>query len=330
VIHTLKHRLVRQRARQWHVRLQSGEATEADRTRFAQWLGEDPLHQQAYDEVDHALLRIDRAAAAFSEADLDEMMTRGFPASRTGLPGLRAAAAIAFLAVGAGLLLAVATGRAPSRQVLETTIAETRAVQLPDGSTVVLGGESRVEVRFGLLGRDVLLAEGEAYFDVEKQRYRPFHVRASGLDVMVRGTRFDVQKRAAGARVSVEEGVVSVTGSGREDAVELLAGQAVEVNAERGMSRILRVDAGLVGAWRRGELIYADTALETVLADLNRYSGERLEVGDPRAGELRVTGIFYANRADDAIRAIRAVLPVNVTVDSRGVFVVSSLPVDNR
>lgn len=324
VIHTLKQRLIRQRARQWHVRLHSGEATEVDRSRHAEWLREDPSHQRAYDELDHALRRIDRTAAAFSEADLDAMMKPGFAASRTGRAGLQAAAAIAVLAVCAGLLFVLATGRAPSTQVLETAIAETKSVRLPDGSSVVLGGGSRVELRFGIRLREVLLADGEAYFDVAKQRYRPFHVSASGLEVTVRGTRFDVQKRVAGARVSVAEGVVSVSETGHGGAVDLVAGQAVEVDAERGMSRIMRVDANLVGAWRRGELLYADTALETVLADLNRYSAQRFQLGDASAGELRVTGMFYANRVDDAIRSISAVLPVAVTTDSRGVVVVSS------
>lgn len=66
-------------------------------------------------------------------------------------------------------------------------------VTLPDGSTVWLNAGSRLSFdrHFSRKNRDILL-EGEAYFDVTKDRI-PFYVRVSGATVKVLGTSFNIK-----------------------------------------------------------------------------------------------------------------------------------------
>ncbi|MFO7922621.1 MAG: FecR domain-containing protein [Bacteroidales bacterium] len=65
--------------------------------------------------------------------------------------------------------------------------------QLPDGTTVSLNNGSRLKypVRFSNDSREVELI-GEAYFDVTRDKKRPFFIKTAGLDIKVLGTRLNV------------------------------------------------------------------------------------------------------------------------------------------
>src|SRR5690606_34837696 len=65
---------------------------------------------------------------------------------------------------------------------------------LPDGSLVYLNSASKVIYKTGLdgLSREVYL-EGEAFFDVESDRGRPFKVYANSTEITAIGTAFNVK-----------------------------------------------------------------------------------------------------------------------------------------
>jgi transmembrane sensor len=65
---------------------------------------------------------------------------------------------------------------------------------LPDGTTVWLNAGSKLFIQNDFSGptREVRL-EGEAFFDVAKNAQRPFIVHASGIDIKVVGTAFNVK-----------------------------------------------------------------------------------------------------------------------------------------
>jgi len=44
-------RAARDQALAWFVRMNSGDATQADAARFSAWLGEDPRHRREYDRL---------------------------------------------------------------------------------------------------------------------------------------------------------------------------------------------------------------------------------------------------------------------------------------
>jgi transmembrane sensor len=67
-------------------------------------------------------------------------------------------------------------------------------LRLPDGTRVWLNSESKLEYKanFNDSIREVTL-EGEAYFDVVKDKSRPFIVHTSDIDIRVLGTAFNVK-----------------------------------------------------------------------------------------------------------------------------------------
>lgn len=86
-------------------------------------------------------------------------------------------------------------------------------VQLPDGTIVIVNADSKISyaANFNEKTRDVYL-EGEAYFDVAKNKHKPFIVHTNGIDVKVLGTVFNVKAYTSDSTVETTliEGSVQV------------------------------------------------------------------------------------------------------------------------
>lgn len=89
----------------------------------------------------------------------------------------------------------------------------TYQVTLPDGTKVWLNADSKISfpARFSRKGRKVLI-EGEAYFEVAKNKKMPFIVESGGQRVEVLGTHFNVSAYQGEAiRTTLLEGSVRVS-----------------------------------------------------------------------------------------------------------------------
>ena len=87
-------------------------------------------------------------------------------------------------------------------------------LMLPDGTKVWLNSESKLEYKDNFNGsvREVTL-EGEAFFDVVKDRKRPFIVHTSDIDIKVLGTAFNVKSypRESSIETTLIHGLIEVT-----------------------------------------------------------------------------------------------------------------------
>lgn len=300
-------RRIKAECREWLALLHSGDASDADRVRFATWLSADPRHQRTYEGLQ--LLWQDLAA-------LDQLRELEPIPPR---PGVRRLLPLAAAAAVAGLVVAMfwpqqqslhqpAPTAAIVSQHYETGLGEVRNFPLPDGSTVTLGARSQAVVRFSDGERRVQLARGEAYFDVAKDAARPFHVSAPATAVRVVGTRFDVRVGASHVRVAVDEGVVAVN----DRPAALTRGQRIDVLADGVISAVTHVDGSEVAAWREGRLIYDGVTLSEVVADLARYRSN-VTLNSAAAGKLRVTAGLRVEQIDQFVDRLPDILPVRVT-----------------
>ncbi|HMI05640.1 MAG TPA: FecR domain-containing protein [Pedobacter sp.] len=137
------------------------------------------------------------------------------------LPGI-AAAAMAMIVIGTGVWFLArwdgASQPRKNRQWVTVTAKQgtLKKVQLPDSTTVWLNVGSKLGfyIPFGQAdSREVMLEEGEAFFDVTPDADRPFIVRTGTLSTRVLGTSFNVKAYAEldEMQVSVLTGRVEVS-----------------------------------------------------------------------------------------------------------------------
>ena len=159
-------------------------------------------------------------------------------------------------------------------------IGETKRVTLEDGTQAILGAATQIQAAFGPGTRVVRLSGGAAFFEVVADPDRPFSVEAGDLTATAIGTQFDVRSNAGVFRVAVAEGTVRVsypfTIGGKATSLRsrrnLTAGQEVAATQQQGLRTVEAIDAGKVGAWRQGRLVYLGATVAELVADANRYS----------------------------------------------------------
>lgn len=235
---------------------------------------------------------------------------------------LVAAAALVLAAAGWTMALLRERGATPPPSAAMREIATARGqradIRLGDGTRVVLGVDSKLRIApdFGVRGRELYL-EGTAYFDVEHDATRPFVVRTANAVTEDIGTRFVVSAYpATGAtRVVVTDGSVALGASDARHTRRaiLTRGELGRLATGDPAPAVRAVDPALYTAWMRGELVFRDTPLADVVAELARWYDTRITIGDADIGDIPLTASFEAGSLQHVLDVITTVLPVRAT-----------------
>jgi ferric-dicitrate binding protein FerR (iron transport regulator) len=268
-------------------------------------------------------------------------MSPQMTAGRVGRRNVRYSAVV-LLTIAASFFGAVVGFLSPARESLsqwwfdvvtshtesyETAVGQVRQWSLPDGSTVVLGANSAVSVRFSPARRLVKLDRGEALFRVAHDANRPFDVLAGGTRIRAVGTRFDVQRDADRVTITVAEGIVQVatpagTQSGPDSPgpslpdgpptpTQVTAGQ--QVTYENGLATPLveHADVEAATGWSQGRLVFRQVSLRRVIEVLNRYSRHPISL-DPLTGDHIITAVVRQEEIDAWMCRLEDIYPVEV------------------
>jgi transmembrane sensor len=202
----------------------------------------------------------------------------------------------------AGMLAYLAFSMVSTRQgvpaeIIETRIGETRAVMLSDGSRLVLDTTSRARIAFTWAARDIELLEGQAHFEVAKDRVRPFRVRTGSAEVVAVGTLFDVAASSGRTTVTLIEGRVNVrsiagTRQAKAKLEVMRPGQQLGVSSDGRFLGAKTVNVENVTAWQRGAIVIDDLPLPEALGVMNRYSAQHIVVSGADLQSHRVSGVF--------------------------------------
>jgi transmembrane sensor len=313
-------------AARWVWRLDSEAASLEDQQAFESWIGQDPRHRRAMEELSQVWTALD----GLSEAKRDEKIATFAGAERRPLPLLRPgwAAAAAMLAFAA--IAAVWWHSGSELQTLATAVGQQRSVTLADGSVVSLNTNTIVETSLNRRERDIVLLKGEAHFQVAHDRSRPFLVRAGDAVVRAVGTAFEVRVREdQHVDVVVNEGRVEVrtddAQSGAANAQS--ASRAASVPTVRAVSAGQQLSTAAAGypvvpissaqlsselAWRQGAVVFDGVPLAQAIAEIERYTDARIFVSDAQTAELRVGGRFRTNDVQGFLTALETALPVQI------------------
>ena len=301
---------------EWHVRLTSDLANEADWLAFEAWLDASPEAPAAYARVE-ALWR-DLEAVGGDGANVRRLAPRRGRQPMTWAWAVGIAASIALTVVVSRPLWAP---QPPAPTIYETAKGATRQITLADGTRIHLNSGSRIAVALGTRERHVSMTEAEAAFDVAKDPRRPFVIDAGDRQIRVVGTEFDVLRHAGHVTVAVRRGIVEVRASGADAATppvaRLAQGNSLQ-HRDGGIDLVSNVDPNWAFAWTGGDLIYQDARLEDVAVDLSRYLATPIVVA-PEAQGLRLTALVKIDSEDAMVRRLAGFLPVTA-VREGGVY----------
>jgi ferric-dicitrate binding protein FerR (iron transport regulator) len=142
---------------------------------------------------------------------------------------------------------------------------------LPDGSHVWLNAESSITypTAFNDNERKVSIT-GEAYFEVAKDKTKPFKVGIGIATIEVLGTHFNVNtyKEEPTNNVTLLEGSVRIKSV--HTSLVLKPGQQGQLS-DRGLSLTANPDLEQVMAWKNGMFLMSNTDLSAIMRQVSRW-----------------------------------------------------------
>jgi transmembrane sensor len=310
----------------WIAQLDGGEPTQEDLDAFREWINRSPHHRE----------EIKRLSTVWS--DLNILTELAVPLKRPNrtfgrIFMLRSAAFAAMAVVGIAVTVYFLRPLLPINTAAEslfysTNIGEQKPITLADGSKVLLNTNSRIQVSYGTEWREVHLLQGEAYFEVEHNRDRPFLVYAGSNIVRAVGTAFTVHIKKQDVEVIVTVGAVELSsvanmggsasaGSLAKPQVTKLAtikaGQSATFNDEVESIEAIRVpEVTRKLSWREGVLSFSGEPLEQVVDEVSRYTPITIVISDPAIRNIAIGGYFKAGETDAMFEALETSFGVRV------------------
>jgi transmembrane sensor len=323
-------------AAEWFLRLQDTEVTIEDTLAWQAWINESPRNAQAFarlEEMSQVLRSVPtRVRVSARELERDRydgtIPLKEWSEPRSALRRPWVTLGVAAVLAGIAFALLTLFWQRPASSIFTTTIGENRTITLADGSTVALGGDTRIEVVLSAV-RAIELFRGEALFTVAKDPTRPFKVRVGDATIVALGTTFDVQRDSDRAIVAVTEGRVLVEPVAHFLPVSVLQGfrpklRAVHLDAGQqtvagsaGIEDPTEVeDAAAATAWQTGRLAFRLQPLRYVLEDVNRYARKPIVLEGPGLGSLVITGTVERDNISGWVSSLERVFDLEATEEA--------------
>ena len=290
----------------------SGEATEQEKADIVTWLDSSPENMREYLALRklHDIMIWQQPETKQSEDKQNTPDRTRRPVYSLLLEAFKIAAIflIAFLGVRYLLPQKQDTGLVVM-QTLHVPAGQRAEITLADGTNVWLNANTTLTfpTHFSGENRQVNI-EGEGFFDVTKNKTRPFIVKTSKYDVKVWGTKFNLTAYSNKGifETSLLEGSVEILKAGGtkgvlikpEERVFQQAGQLV-VGPIKHYNHFL---------WKDGIISFNDESFPEMVRKLELYFDLKIEVANDKILKYRCTGKF---RTKDGVEHILKVLQLS-------------------
>jgi len=274
------------------------------------------------------------------------------PAPKIGhLPRRLISAAAAAALIGAILLIILQTHHkstpAEGFNTVTTRAASRSKLQLPDGTLVWLNADSKLTYKVFDQNptREVQLV-GEAYFDVAKDKNRPFILHTQTIDIRVLGTAFNVQcyGNERNTETSLFQGSVEVTLKDLPDKKIILhpSEKLTVHNNEMAVSDIKTKEADpddepvmtlgkvhyqqkdstyIESLWTKNQLAFDDRSLEEVAKQIERWYGVHITITSEKLKTTRFSGVFEDETLAQVMEALKLIGDFHYTIHKNEVTI---------
>lgn len=337
----------------------TGEITALEKTALEQLLQQNHDLEQVYKTLfasdaqltENDLLEGEQAYAAhFVRMQLGGQFEETGPQQTETLPPpvlpLRSRRNDRLWAAAAAVLVAVLAlywiqpfGRKSSKSDKQNEIATRKGsksrIQLPDGSVVWLNADSKINYAGNFDGplRELQLT-GEAYFDIAKDKDRPFIIHTKMIDVRVLGTAFNIRsypeekatvtslikgsievslRNQADKKIILkasEKLIVSNNNAVLNNHDSLLHNSADEAEQPVLMLGYIHASADSAGAgsletlWVNNKLVFDAQPFEVVAADIERWYNVKLVIKNEQIKSRHFTAVFENKSLNEVMEAL--------------------------
>ncbi len=225
-----------------------------------------------------------------------------------------------WLRIAASILLLVGIGwgtlsiyQNTGFKTVSTLVNTSKKVELPDGSYVWLNENTSIKYRKRFIKDRTIVLSGEAFFDVAKQNGAPFTVNAEDVQIVVLGTKFNVNKKEEITNVLVEEGKVSVMGYKTQKKVLLGGDEMASFNA--GNQQFTKQELTDLNElfWKTKTLVFNDEYVPEVLKTISGVFKRKVVIEGKTLTECRFSGKYENANLEDVLEDLQDIFGCEIS-----------------
>jgi transmembrane sensor len=317
------------------IRQLKGLTNSLEEAMLANWLNESEENKRAFDEISDiwtATAKPDKRNPFDSKIAFENVKRQiGLTKRKSFISFWRNAN---FYKIAAGIIISFGLGFLVNKLLSEkqltnsdvitqvtAPIGSKSKVVLPDGTNVWLNSGSTIcyNSSFNKIKREIKL-EGEAFFDVHKNKNLPFVIQTSNsLFVKVLGTAFNLKAYSSEnfIETTLERGslIVERTVGDKIYETKLVPKQRATFNkVEKKMQVSIENDPTIFSAWRNNELIFRNEPFESLVIKLERWYGVSIIIKDKEIKYFHFNGTIQNESITDVMNIIKYTLPINYTL----------------
>jgi ferric-dicitrate binding protein FerR (iron transport regulator) len=220
---------------------------------------------------------------------------------------------------------------------------------LPDGTQVWLNSESKLSyaTNFNDSIREVTL-EGEAYFDVVKDKNRPFIVKTSAISIRVLGTAFNVKSYNQDPTIetTLVRGLIEVQKNNEPSASKIILRpneklvynkpEALSANQESGISidnkqsqliyispisKYIPDSTRVETSWVYGRLIFDGDSFSQLAEKMGRWYNIKITIKNQHLATNRFGGVFENENVEEALKALQLIAMFKYTIHDSEIII---------
>lgn len=227
--------------------------------------------------------------------------------------------------------------------IVATQKGSKSSITLPDGSKVWINSDTRLTYpkSFGETNREVNL-EGEAYFDVVKDKEHPFIVHTKTMDVRVLGTAFNVRayQGEASTQTTLLRGAVEVYLKKEKDRkISLKPNEKIVVQnnyqekqagnfngnviPEISLSKLKRQmqdSTATETQWMNNKLVFDQETLSEIIPALERWYNVKITLNN-KVSDRKFSGVFEGDALPDVLESLKLSGGFNYKTEKNGIVI---------
>ncbi|MFG6411745.1 FecR family protein [Bacteroides acidifaciens] len=200
-----------------------------------------------------------------------------------------------------------------------------KEIILPDGTKVWLNNSATLKYprEFSEKERNVYL-DGEAYFEVTKNRHKPFTVQSDAMRVRVLGTTFNFKcdKNYRIAEVTLIEGEIEVKGNKEEGQIILAPGQRAELNKNNGRLTVKQVDAKMDAVWHDNLIPFQKADIFTISKALERFYDIKIILSPDMRADKTYSGVLKKKSTiESVLKSLQNSISIDYKIVGNNIFI---------
>ncbi|MDR1503152.1 MAG: FecR family protein [Prevotella sp.] len=316
------------------------ELSEQERHKVDMWINSSAENRKLFEQLLNEWENIYDSPEQSVRADKDKIWSGISSHIRTSLPVKSYTRKLLIKVAGIAAMLAIIVGVAATVFVKSTidsaflsqsvTTIETRQGQkmqmtLPDGTKVWLNSGSKLAYAgdFNRSERIVNL-EGEAFFNVTKNQSKKFKVRTSDVDIVVKGTSFDVSAYNDDREISVSllEGKVVITDKTGKYMTDLNPDELAIISRQNLKYTLFKDDANTYRSWTQDQLIFYNEDIYEVAKKLERWYGINIKLVNPDEKQ-KYTFSVKTESLRELLELFNKLTPIDYKINGKEVTIIN-------